>query len=160
MSVQKGNIFLATFLIVFVVLFILGFGYFYLQKTNQKSTPAIRQTIDIPQIPQITVSPTAVVSNLCKGENFYEEQALSLKYQIQSNFVSVSGCLSSHPGTPCQEKTLNLTPAQAFYLSSGKEQSVKVTLQKIENNRAYFLFSYSAAPPAPGPSYACEFIKE
>lgn len=100
----------------------------------------------------------------CKGEAFYEKQVMSLKYQIQGNTITVSGCLADRPGGGCQEKTVNLSSGQEFYLASGKEQSVRISLEKIKNNKAYFLFSYGAAPPAcetvGGCDYNCEFVKE
>lgn len=156
MSFQKGNILLITFLVISVVFFIIGFGYFYLQKF-------ISQKNSITVVP--SVSPTPATAQItCKDDDFYAQQAMSLTYKVQDSFVTVSGCLAGNPGSPCQEKTLNLTPNKSFYLSSGKEQSVKVTLQKIENNKAYFLFEYGAAPPAcetlSGCDYTCEFVKE
>ncbi len=100
----------------------------------------------------------------CKGEAFYEKQAMSLDYKVYRNYVTVSGCISIVPGEPCQEKTIELSGLQGFYLPSGKEQSVYVRLEKIENNKAYFVFSYGAAPPAcetvGGCDYTCQFVKE
>lgn len=117
------------------------------------------RTIETPEGGEEAVLICKTISS-CKGEAFYEKQAISLNYQIQKSGVSVSGCLADLPGGGCQEKTLNLSSGQEFYLASGKEQSVRISLGKIKNNKAYFLLSYGAAPPAPGPSYTCEFVKE
>lgn len=105
-------------------------------------------------------------SSSCRADSFYEQQAMSLDYKIRADHVSVSGCISVSRGTPClKEKTLDLyLDSGQFYLPSGKEQSVGVKLEKIENNKAYFLFSYGAAPPAcetvGSCNYSCEFMKE
>lgn len=121
------------------------------------------KTIETPQGGEEAVL-ICKTNKTCREDDFYARQAKSLTYKIQKSSVTVSGCLADHPGSPCQEKTLNLAPAQAFYLSSGKEQSVKVVLEKIENNKASFLFEYGAAPPAcetpGGCDYTCEFTKE
>lgn len=102
-------------------------------------------------------------SPACQGCFFYEEQALAYIYEIRPNYVLVSGCISNAPGAPCQEKTIELAVAREFYLPSGKEQSVSVRLEKIENQKAYFVFRYGAAPPAcetvGGCDYACQFTK-
>lgn len=121
------------------------------------------QTIEIPEGGEEAVLICKTIST-CKGNSPYENQAISLNYQVQKGSVDVSGCLADQPGGGCQEKTLNLSSGQEFYLASGKEQSVKVSLEKIENNKAYFLFSYGVSPPAcetiNGCNYACKFIKE
>lgn len=107
---------------------------------------------------------TNKTNTTCKDDDFYAQQAMSFKYKVQDSSVTVSGCLADHPGSGCQEKTLNLALAQQFYLASGKEQSVKVVLEKIENNKAHFAFSYGAAPPAckttDNCNYSCRFVKE
>jgi len=205
MRFQKGNILLTTFLVVFVIFFALGFGYFYWQKTTPKRINAniepsptsslanptavpsssfcqqdriyvdlsecscplgTTKTVEVPQGGEeaVLICKTNKTQTTCQDDDFYAQQAMSFKYKVQDSSVVVSGCLADHSGSGCGEKTLNLAPAQGFYLASGKEQSVKVTLQKIENNKAYFLFEYGAAPPAcetlGGCDYACEFIKE
>jgi len=198
---QKGNILLTISLVVFVVFFALGSGYFYWQKVVSKEnntnaeqvnpTPALAspaavsnsfckpdqnyvdlqacscpegttRTIGAPlnEKEAVLICKTKAIKTTCKNDDFYAQQAMSFKYDVQEGFVTVSGCLAKSPGSVCQEKILNLSPAQGFYLASGKEQSVKVSLEKIENSNAYFIFEYNAAPPAPGGSYRCEFVKE
>ncbi len=135
----------------------------YVNLSECSCSKGTMRTIETPEGGEEAVLICRTISS-CKGEAFYEQQAISLTYQVWKSGVSVSGCLADRPGGGCQEKTLNLSSGQEFYLASGKEQSVKISLEKIKDNKAYLLFSYGAAPPAcetvGGCDYNCEFIKE
>ncbi len=117
------------------------------------------KVIEAPEGVEETVSICKTIKP-CQGESFYEKRALSLNYKVQRNSAMVSGdCLVSPRNTGCQN-TLNLAVGKEFNLLGGEEQTISVKLEKIENKKAHFLFSYDAAPPAPGPSYTCKFVKE
>jgi len=123
---------------------LVALGFFFVNKLNGRTPETI---------------------GFCKGDSFYEKQALSYDYEVHFNYVRVAGAISKGPGIPVLSKeALDLYIGRKFYLPSGKEQSISVKLEKIENKKAYFLFSYGAAPPAceavGGCDYSCEFVKE
>ena len=120
-----------------------AFGFFLIDKLNGRTPETIGS---------------------CKGDSLYEKQALFYDYEVHFNYVRVAGAISKGPGVPISsEESLDLYIGRKFYLPSGKEQSVSVKLEKIRDNKAYFIFSYGAAPPAceavGGCDYSCEFIK-
>ena len=88
----------------------------------------------------------------CVGgdERHYEKLALSRTYVVGEEKVTVSG------------EAAPLSPGDSFRLPSGKEQSVRVTLDKIAAQKAYFTLNYSAWWPAckseDGCSSACTFV--
>ncbi len=93
----------------------------------------------------------------------YESRAFyKYNYEVYDNYVMVSGSLMV--GGDILIKEAKLTAGDAFYLPSGEEQEVAVRLEKIENNKAYFKFSFRAAPPAckdtVSCNYECDFVIE
>ena len=58
----------------------------------------------------------------CKGDSFYEKQALSYDYEVHFNYVRVAGAISKGPGIPVlSEEAIDLYVGRKFYLPSGKE---------------------------------------
>lgn len=97
----------------------------------------------------------------CKGDSLYEKQALSYDYEVYSydNYVKVTGSISEASNQPAQEKTINLYAGRNLYLPT-KDGWATVELEKIENNIAYFLFTYMAISPdckASNQCYSCSF---
>ncbi len=93
----------------------------------------------------------------------YESHAFSkYRYDVYDNYVMVSGSLMV--GHDILIKGANLTAGDTFYIPSGEEQEVVVKLERIENNNAYFKFSFRAAPPACNDTvscnYECDFVIE
>lgn len=99
----------------------------------------------------------------CSTDNYYENAALSLKYELYDNYATVSGFVRKAEDS-FKETTINLAVGDEFYLPSGEEQVVSVKLERLEDKKAHFKFQYGAAPPAcetvGGCDYDCQYVIE